>query len=267
MRRVFAVFCVVAISAAAASAARADGLVATSLPAWDNTAYFFFSSLNHVDGSGTPKSVIFLGSTSTPCAQDVNMSVYWRATSASTSYLIGTILLNDNTDLSGGLTQTSEYNSADGNVTWLMPAFGGTNPAGTFQSWDGTAWPADSGGNGSQRYAHSSYEIASGGEFYLPGSAAYYPSNTGGFQFDVQAWTGDHASYAAAQSDHTGWAGDTGWFAASGVNYINEAAAPGDMWAHAPNLVLTHPVPEPSTMLLTVVGLIGALACAARNRR
>ncbi len=79
MRRVFAVFCVVAISAAAASAAGEDGLVATSLPAWDNVGYFTLGSLNHVDGSGTPRSVIFLGSTSTPCAQDVNMSVYWRA--------------------------------------------------------------------------------------------------------------------------------------------------------------------------------------------
>ena len=147
-----------------------------------------------------------------------------------------------------------------------MPAFGGTNPAGTFQSWDGSAWPADSGGNGSQRYAHSSYEVASGGEFYLPGMLRITPATPADSNSMFRHGMGDHASYAAAQSDHTGWAGDTGWFAASGVNYINEAAAPGDMWRHAPNLVFDPSGARTVDHALDGRGTYRALALA-RNRR
>ena len=192
------------------------------------------------------------------------MSVYWRATSASTSYLIGTILLNNNTDLSGGLTQTSEYNSADGNVTWLMPAFGGTNPAGTFQSWDGTAWPADSGGNGSQRYAHSSYRSLRAASFIfqerrvLPQQHRRIPIRRSGM---------DGRPRQLCRRPKRPHRLGGGHRLVCGVRreLPQRGGGPGDMWAHAPNLVLTHPVPEPSTMLLTVVGLIGALACTAEE--
>ena len=221
MRRVFVVLCSAALVAAAAAAAVADGYVQgfpqnPDLP--ENTAYFFFSSQNHKGSSDNLVPLLFLGSTSIH-APGPQYEPRMEATSSSPWTVITTILLNNAGDLSGGLTLPAGnanygYSSADGDVTWLMPAFGGPIPPGTFNDYSGSTGWGPNPSTDWQRPAHSNYQI-SAGDYYLPNTAVYYdqPGNPYlQFQFDIMAWTGNHSSFAAAVRDPTCWVGDAGPF-------------------------------------------------------
>jgi hypothetical protein len=101
-----------------------------------------------------------------------------------------------------------------------------------------------------------------GTNFGIPGVVpdGIYPT-------EIRAWTGSYSTYAAALAAATAhvpgaYVGKVDF----NTHYANSLAFPNGMEA-MPALVLSQPVPEPSTLLLMAAGLLGLLAYAWRKRK
>ena len=101
---------------------------------------------------------------------------------------------------------------------------------------------------------------------FLDSSLGYVynvPDTTSGTDYFVlRAWTGDFSSYAAAVAGGA-LVGTTPVFA----NPVAFGIAPIPDLTGMPALILQHPVPEPSTLVLAGAGLLGLLAYAWRKRK
>ncbi len=148
-----------------------------------------------------------------------------------------------------------------GDCTWLAYP-------GQFGGIDGSAGvPADDS---------SPYRTPSKGAgiYILPGTGptVQYPNGQPtqpGMQFELYAWTGNFSSYSAAYAASFSPSGPcvavTPPFQVGptsyGISFLSDA------FEYMPSMLLTHPSPEPSTLLLTATGLLGLLAYAWRRRR
>jgi hypothetical protein len=190
---------------------------------------------------------------STPWDAPLNATLLWRGHSTDSWTTITTLLINDQNDQSGGLSQNytyaSSYKFADivpGNSAYY---------AGYFD---------DISASSNQRPAHSSYEVGHG-EYYLPNSASL---SMGTMQFELQVWSGSSSTYAG-DTNPADWVAQSPAFAPSGYmgQYQEESLVIPINFVNMPDLILQHPVPEPSTILLTASGLAGLLAYAWRRRK
>jgi hypothetical protein len=257
MLRLIPVFGAVAVVAfLAAGAARADGIVSLgSQPA--DTYYFDFQS-NWAGFPGYPSAPqLFEGNSSTLWNAPLNATLLWRGTSLSSWATIATLLLNDQDDLSGGLTLPPGH------------ATGFDEPSAyDFGNWGYAGYFVDESGyhSGSTYYrpAHSSYQIGVG-EYYLPNSASL---SEGTMQFELQVWSGSSSTYAG-DTNPADWVAQSPAFTPTGsMGQEGTIEIPSTAnFCNMPDLILQHPVPEPSTILLTASGLAGLLAYAWRRRK
>jgi len=96
----------------------------------------------------------------------------------------------------------------------------------------------------------------SGKEYTVPGSAA-----NGTALLQIQAWTGNFATYAAAVAANTGYYAQTAEFSQA----LGGAGTPAPGLSSMPAIVLVQNIPEPSTIALAGLGAAALLIFRRRN--
>jgi hypothetical protein len=253
MRRLITVFGVVAVVAVVASAAWADGFVSLS-GQLTNTYYFQFGD----NDQSAPQ--LFQGNLSTPwtAGDPLNITLLWKGHSTDSWTTITTLLINDQTDLSGGLTPPAGHTGFGEPSAYWATNYPGYYP-GYFTDDSGATWF-----NG-QRPAHSNYESGAG-QYYLPNS---YLLSMSTMQFELEVWSGASTTYAG-DTNTADWVAQSGPFTPDNLAQVGSIDFPQEnCFDKMPNLILQHPVatPEPSTILLMASGLVGLLAYAWRRRK
>ncbi len=243
MRRVMTVLCTAAVVVLAASATRAL--------AQDIILDNYFNTSN--DPHATTNGLIWINT-----GNGVPFLVPNTATANGDNFPppASDTIWDLNIELLGGTTQSNLarlVGSADG---------GQGNPT-AFSSLLLKDIPYSDDGTPNAGQYDTSFSLEPGSFFDTSNCYEYIvPGSTGSGYFQLRAWTGDFTSYSAAVAGGA-LVGTTPVF----YNPVGYGISPPSDLVDMPALILSPaPTPEPSTLLLAVAGMLGALAYAWRKR-